>query len=105
MLSVCADAARRCAPALRRALFQVLDENHLVALSVVDNLVYRATRHEHPETAGTNVLRRSNFHVSEWIVPWIGNGGVLEFCPGEAFAGVDDVVDNGASCAYSGGAH
>src|SRR5215467_15322393 len=86
-------------------LFQVLDENHLVALFVVDNLVHRVTRDEHAEAAGTNVLRLPNFHVSEWIVLWIGNGGVLEFCPGEAFAGVNDVVDDSASCAYSRNAH
>src|SRR5690242_3548491 len=43
--------------------------------------------------------------MGEWIVFWIENGGVLEVAPCEAFAGVNDVVNDSASCAYSRDAH
>ena len=60
------------------SLIEVLDEDHHVALLVVDYFVHRLARNQHPEAAGPQILRVPNLHVSRRVVRRIADGGVLE---------------------------
>jgi hypothetical protein len=56
----------------------VLDEDDFVASLVVDYVVHRLARNQHPEAARAQVLRFPNIHVSHRLPGRIRDGRVFE---------------------------
>ena len=84
---------------------QVLDEQHLVAALVVDQLIHQVAGHEDAETAGALSALGANLDVLDGRIVRIGNGRVRQQVHREAFAGVLNPHNQGARRAHQRNAH
>src|ERR1035437_9890047 len=83
----------------------VLDEQHLVASLVVDQLIHQVAGHEDAETAGALSPLRANLDVLDGRIVRIGNGRVWQQVHREALAGVLNPHNQGARRAHQRNAH
>src|SRR5580704_8619876 len=85
-----------------RLQVEVLDEYHLVALFVENELVDEPLGEENAKASGTHAECLAVFDVAQLIVFWVGDGGVGNFVQGKTFAGIANAALHHVTGAYVG---
>src|SRR5438552_1582753 len=87
------------------SLVRVLDEEHLVARLVVEQLIHDLTHEQEAKAAGTQALCFSHAHVAVGLAGRVADGRVLQRLRVEARAGVSDAIEEHAAPAQISDPH
>jgi hypothetical protein len=82
-----------------RGRAQILDEKHLIAAFVVDELIHEMEGQEDSESSRTQTGLFANGHVPNRIVRRIVDRGMMQFIQRKPFAGIFDATGYRLPCA------
>src|SRR2546426_444646 len=86
-------------------LVRILDEQHLVARLVVEQLIHDLTHEQEAEAAGTQTPFFPRAHVAVGLAGRVANGRVLQPLRVEARTGVSDAIEQHAAPAQISDPH